>query len=340
MRKLYFFISVLLSGVAAQAQLTQANHAISAGDTFTLNQCDSTGINPGGSGAGVTWNFANIPTRNITLTYTASATTNTSFPSASVTVSSGSSDNSHYNYNASAGFYHGGSIVVSPVVASLIYTSPAIVAAYPMSLNTTSTAATAGSISVTAPIPTSGTFVGTSTVTADGTGTLNLPGNNTFTNVTRVVTSQTLAFSALIGGTVTQMSYEYFQPGTKGPLVSIRTSTANVGFTSATQTVVTRIKTTPIVPVNTVSIAEANLTQESFVAFPNPAKSTFNVAGNYNGNATLLIYDATGRQVENTRLANGHAQIDVSGYSHGLYIYKVLGDNGRSLKTGKLTVSN
>lgn len=353
MKKLYFIISGLFSLTASNAQLTQANHATSAGDNFQMWQCDS--VAPGSAGTGMNWNFSTLPTRtNITLSYSAGASSNTMFPSASVTLASSSTDLSYLSANSSSLSYYGGNISVgaglTAVVASLNYTAAAVRAFYPMSLNTTTSAAIGGSITITAPIATSGTFTGMSTTLADGSGTLVLPGTTgTFTNVIRVVNSQTINFTTSFAlaptGTIVQRSYEFYMSGIKNPILSIATSTATLPLGAASQTLVLRdknavgIATASTTPINTTSIVQNEQAGLIVTVFPNPATNVVNFSTAYQLPATLMVYDITGKLVETVSLAGGKAKIDVSGYNKGLYIYSMLAEDGKKLKTGKLTVS-
>lgn len=342
MKKILLIVATLASGLTMNAQLTQANNAISASDTYTLYQCDSLNINPGAAGAGAIWNFSAIATRSsIVNNYSASVSTNTTaYPTASIAVGSSANDINYLSSNAGAQFYHGGPIVVSPVAASLFYTMPAIIAAYPMSLNTSSSAAIAGSINVTTPTAASGTFVGNSTTLADGTGTLNLPGGLTYSNVTRVVNSQTITFNILLTVTITQKSFEYYEPNIKGALFSIKTATFYTSFGApTTQTFVTRFKgAAPTQTVNT-SVSSNFTSNTTLSVYPNPSSSTVNFYTTNSEAQTVLVYDITGKQVEKLNLTAGRVKLDVSSYNKGLYLYTLVSDNGKILKSGKLTVS-
>jgi hypothetical protein len=57
MKKLYFSLLSIVLGLGMKAQLTQGNHAPANNDMYSTWQCDSTGIAPGASGAGVVWNL-------------------------------------------------------------------------------------------------------------------------------------------------------------------------------------------------------------------------------------------------------------------------------------------
>lgn len=332
MKKIYLSIITTLAAFSASAQLTDANHSPAAGEMFSTYQCDSM-ITPGASGAGALWNYATIVTHSsIVNNYTAAVNSNASYPQPGVAVASALSNMSYYKGSAASLNYWGGNIVIGSVAATLIYTSPAVVAAYPMSLNTTSSSVTSGSISIPAAAQT-GTFTGISNTIADGTGTLVLP-TGTFTNVYRVVTTQTINFTTSISGTVTQKNYDYYSVGTKEALFTISNATIGTQFTSpSTQTIVTRSK--PLVT----SVNENKAVTFELGVYPNPSSTTVNFVTENAEAKQVLVYDITGKLVEKQNLIEGKLKLDVSNYNTGLYMYSVIGNANQTLKSGKITVS-
>ena len=205
MKKSLLSLSILLS-LAASAQLTQANHAAKVGNSFGTYQCDS--VAAGASGAGATWNYSTLNIHTAawaTKNYVSAASANASYPSAQVAVGSAVNNTFYYSSTSSDLKYYGGNLNANGVSGSLNYSSPAIFATYPMSMGTSTTSATAGTVFVTSPIPTSFAFTGNCSVLADGTGTLVLPAK-TFTNVMRVVTSQTVTATV----NVNSINYDYY----------------------------------------------------------------------------------------------------------------------------------
>ena len=334
MKKIYLSIITTLAAFSVSAQLTDANHSPVAGDMFSAYQCDSTSISAGASGAGATWNYAAIATRSsIVNNYTAAVNSNASYPQPGVAVASALSNMSYYKSSAASLNYWGGNIQVGVIAATLIYTSPAVIAAYPMSLNTTSTSATNGSISIPA-IAQSGTFTGNSSTIADGSGTLVLP-SGTYTNVLRVVTSQTINFTVQLGaGSVNQKNYEYFKVGVKEALFSINTSTIVSPAGTSTQTLVTRTK--PLIT----SLNENKAVAFELGVYPNPSSTTVNFVTENAEAKQVVVYDITGKLVEKQNLTEGKLKLDVSNYNTGLYMYSVIGNANQTLKSGKITVSH
>lgn len=243
MNKIYIsFLSICVS-LAMNAQLTQANHAPVPSYTYAMYHCDSVNTDAGFSGANVLWDYSAIETfTDLVTDFSAAAANNTVFPNAQVLLSSSQGMNYYYSSTATDLTLHGGNIAFSGAGANLQYTSVAVVAAYPMGLNTSTSSVTGGNISVTVaqiPVPLAGTFTGNSHVIADGSGTLILPGANaTFTNALRVVTSQTL--NATLAGqipilgtiaataTITITNYDFYSIGTHHALFSMQVVDVNV----------------------------------------------------------------------------------------------------------------
>ncbi len=334
MKKIYFSFIAFLAGMSLNAQLTNANHSPAAGDMFSTWQCDSTAINPGASGSGVLWNFSTILTHSSVINnYTATANTNTSYPIPGVQLGSVTNNLSYYKSSASDLKYWGGNILVSGLAANLIYSAPAIVAAYPMSLNTSSTSATSGSISIPA-LSQTGPFTGNSNTIADGQGTLVIP-NGTYTSVYRVVTTQTLNFTVQLGsGSVTQKNYDYYNLGTKEALFSISTATVVAPLAGTqTQTVVSRKK-----PAVTTALTTNNGKVVDLQVFPNPSTANVNFVTESIEAKFVMVYDVTGNLIASQDFNEGKLKLDVSNFSTGLYMYSIIGSENKSLKSGKISV--
>lgn len=344
MKKIYFSILSLFAFVAGNAQLTQANHAPANGESYQMYRCDSVNTTPGASGAAASWNYATITTfSSLVRSYTAVTTNTASYPSANINLASASNDLSYLASTTNSLGYYGGNISVGTIAGSLSYTTPAIYASYPMSLNTTTSTVTGGSIAITSPFPTTGTFTGTSTSMVDASGTISLPGGITYTDVVRVVTSQTLDITtAFASAVVNQRNYDWYAVGVKAPVFSIMTSTATVAGSPTSQTVVARNKNLTIAPptnTSTVGIFENAGTDIQFNAFPNPSNTFVNFITNHPDAATVSVFDITGKLVEKQNLNDGKSKMDVSSFNKGLYLYSVNSKEGKTLKSGKITVS-
>ncbi|MCD6019843.1 MAG: RNA-binding protein [Bacteroidetes bacterium] len=334
MKKILLSLFSIVSVAASAQTLTYANHAPAWGNApYQTSQCDSVGVVPGASGAGAVWSFT--PTNlHSSKTYTTSNTlpTNTLYPASNVSVYSSTSDVAYHNTNASSFKYYGGNLVINSYALSVVYSAPAIYAVYPMSLSTSTTAATSGTINLTSPFPVSQAFTGNCSVMADATGTLVLPAK-TFTDVIRVATTQTITASA---ATVYQSNYDYYSVGSsKAPIFSIQTSTINVvAQPSSTQTVVYVQPNYSVVGVNEVPATAINLS-----VFPNPTSNFINFSTVSLEAVKVTALDMTGKVIANETIENGKSTINTASFSAGVYMYHVTDKNNRILTSGKFTVS-
>jgi hypothetical protein len=340
MKKFYLFFASTAFTLTLNAQLTQSNHALVAGDNYQMYQCDSL-ISPGASGAGAVWNFSTIATHSsIINSYTTSSNTNAVFAPASVAVAASASNTSYYGSNSSSLMYYGGNISAGSVSGQITYTVPAVVAAYPMSLNTSTSSTPSGTVSITQPFPTSGTFGGNCNATADGTGTLILPGaNQTFTDVTRIMTTQTINISAFTTATVIQVNYEYYSPTVKGPLFTISTATALTGAGTQTQAYAYRNKNAATAVTTTNSIASNSANLQDLLVYPNPSSGIINFAADSKDANHAIIFDVTGKVVDELTFENGKATLNVSKYQKGIYLYRIINSYDKTYKTGRITVT-
>jgi hypothetical protein len=335
MKKIILSLAVIINA-AAQAQTLMESSSVPApwNPAYTIYQCDSTGITPGASGAGQTWNFTSLTTHtNIAKTYISSFNSNPSYPNAYTHVSASTSDDSYYTSSSNILKYYGGDLLINSFAVNLVYTSPAIMGQYPMSIGTSTTATVAGSLTAAGM---SGTFTGSSSLNADATGTLVLTGR-TYTDILRVVTSQTLNATLSIGpGTVSQLTYNYYSAaGSLVPVLSIATSTlqSTLGGTSS-QTLVTIYKDYVAVGINETQQANAE-----FNVFPNPASSFVNFNTTNSEASKVIAYDLTGKMVISELVEFSKAKMNVHALPNGMYLYTVVGKNNQVLTTGKFNVS-
>jgi hypothetical protein len=351
MKKLYFIALSFFAGLVGNAQvLTQANHAPAAADTYTMYQIDSTGVSPGASGNSAVWNFTATPSRTtIAITNSCSASTNTMYPAGAIARTSGTAAANYYTSTSSALNFWGGHVTVSVVNADYVFSTPAIHASYPMIYNTSANSTFTGAI-------TSGTnngtiSNGTSTVTADGQGTLNLP-MRSITNVLRVNTYTgfdfTLPLNAFITavGNIKLQTWDYYSnladfPSSKlNPMYTIQASTITVTSPTnivQTSTIVTLNKDYQFVGINEQSkeVAELNL-------FPNPATGNFNLifVNETASDVNVEITNAIGQTVkkENKPSEKGvvNHSFDITDLKAGVYFVKVNVGNKSSVR--KLTI--
>lgn len=85
---------------------------------------------------------------------------------------------------------------------------------------------------------------------------------------------------------------------------------------------------------------EENQLAQSLKVYPNPAKDVLNISIDTKETVMMNIFDITGKLVETVNVENGNAQVDVRNYNNGVYLYQLNNTEGKSIKTGKFTVTN
>lgn len=334
MKKILLSLSVF-AALGANAQLTQANHTPSFWDpAYTVNQCDTiaSGV-PGATGAGAMWSYTPTVHLSIQKTYSTSLSSNGAFAPADGVVSAGPNDASYYRTdNPNALPYYGGNISVNGVSAIVKYSSPAIVASYPMALNTSTSSTTAGTVTVTNPFPITTAFTGNCNVLADATGTLVLPGR-TFNDIIRLTTNQNIVASGT--ATINLLTYDYYsQANAKAPILSVQSSTIASFSGTSTQTITTLQR-----DFITVGVKEAKVAASGISVFPNPASSVINFSTDNAEAYKVTVYDITGKAVLTELFEDNRSKLNVSAMNNGMYLYTVTGKNNQVLNTGKFNVN-
>lgn len=91
--------------------------------------------------------------------------------------------------------------------------------------------------------------------------------------------------------------------------------------------------------VNELSVPESVYNSKAVSVFPNPATDNINVlVKDIKGAVTFTMFDATGRQVSSAQLTGTQNNVNVSGLTSGLYMFRATNSKGELVKTGKLTI--
>jgi hypothetical protein len=335
MKKILLSLSVF-TALGANAQLTQANHTPSFWDPiYTVNQCDTipSGV-PGATGAGALWSYTPTVHASIAKTYSCTMINDPNFAGSDGRVASSGSDASYYNTISTTDLkYYGGNISVNGVNAVIKYSSPAVMASYPMALNGTVSSVTSGTVNVTTPFPVTTNFTGNCNVLADATGTLVLPGRS-FNDIIRLTTMQNIVANGT--ATITLLTYDYYSPGTsKAAILSVQTSTLSspLGGTSS-QTMTTLQKDYVTVGVKEMKEAKAEVS-----VFPNPASSVVNFNTNSVEAYKVTVYDITGKAVATDLFEDNKSRLNISSLNSGMYLYTITGKSNQVLNSGKFNVN-
>lgn len=178
----------------------------------------------------------------------------------------------------------------------------------------------------------SGLCKGTTTNTADATGTL-LIANKTYTNVLRIKSVQNInlyqssdTLFLLPIGTVTNTSYTYYDNVHKFPILNSTSGNISVPLLSLNQT------TTEAQALNEVYLSAKDIVvKDNFEFYPNPATDV--VYFKNAENAQLTIYNAEGKVFKQVRTIN--ETIQISDLPTGIY-FITSEKNGVFTKTKKL----
>lgn len=304
----------------AQPTITAAGCSPVIGSTST--SISNAGFPQGAAGANQTWNFANIGnTGSATSQFVSVSSTpnGVQFSNCNLAASSGGAY-SYYSSSATALTLNG---IASPSAGPLItYSNGEDFLRFPFTFGNSYTDTWAATF-------TSGVDffrTGSTTVTADGYGTLITP-QGTFTNALRIHFVQTYHdSSSFSNGDYTNDEYFWYKEGIKEALAS--TYTFSSTFSGQTNT-----STGGSYAGGTVGM-EANTVAASFILAPNPAQEKINVTINDKnlGQIKTKIINQLGQEVspvENVNnIAGNNMQFDVAHLKNGIYTLQlILEDN-------------
>lgn len=320
------------ASVMAQPTLTVSGVSPQIGETTIAHS--GSYVNPGSGGANQTWDFTALAGSQGVLAEAVapSSTANGSlFPTATVAQTFDTSSTIYFNITASAmqnvGAY---------TSAAVQYSDPEDFLRFPFTFGDsyTDTWVAAYTSSVTFDRR------GTTTVTADGYGTLITPAG-TFNNVLRVHFVQVYRDSADLFGTpyivnFNNDQYMYYQDGVHTQLANSSTLTSNGGlnYTGSTYYQAGAVSNSPRQDL----LSSVNL-------FPNPTANNLTVAFSLPKNQELNVqlFNSVGQKVFESPKANfsmglNQFPIDVSGLSEGIYFAKILA-NGEAVATKRFIVA-
>jgi hypothetical protein len=352
MKKIYasFILFFGTLGIAnAQVILAQSNHAPVAGDSIQMWQIDSTNVMPGAAGTGAVWNFTATPTRTTILIDNAFTTSSSTLYPSATTVRNNNGSKAYYSSSGTEYDFWGGNFSALSQNIDYYFATPAIQAKYPLAYNTNSATSTfTGNLKFGS---STGTLTsGTSTVIADGEGTLNLPARS-FANALRVYNYVGFNYAVPFGfttatGYVKQETWDYYSNLTEWPFAKsfplFSIVTATVAVTSPTSVV----QTSTLVMLNRdyklVGISETINESQGLSVYPNPADLNLNIELNNKGSDMISfeIMNSLGQVIrkENlgTQKGNVKYNVNVQDIPAGIYFVKVASGENVSIK--KITI--
>jgi hypothetical protein len=75
------------------------------------------------------------------------------------------------------------------------------------------------------------------------------------------------------------------------------------------------------------------ITKETLI-YPNPGNDLINVKTLQN-NLTIELYDNNGQQTISQKITNQNITLDTRNLNSGVYFYRILSDNNKTIETGK-----
>jgi len=316
-------IVFFLASFAAFSQNFNQGNEPAIGNQITLHLCDSNAnILANTTGNNVTWNFSQIAgiygvTKTVQLNDATMNPNIASFTGATKVYDIGGTlltfFSSTANTRTSQGFiFNEPSLGV--VTASWNSNSETLMN-YPFALGNTSTDNFAGTVNTTATgtIPATGDCM----TGVDGSGTLMLPGNHTYTNVLRYHLMDS-AIASVFGSSANFIRdvYEYYD-FTVGNLPIFLTMTITVNsplFANSVTLILSKDQPTSFVGLNENSV-------NAFTVYPNPAENTLQVSGL----ATDVPYAISNGQGQIVNSGMYAESIDVTNLASGLYFLNIDG---------------
>lgn len=206
---------------------------------------------------------------------------------------------------------------------SVTFINTGVVAKFPISYGSTSSDPLSGNFTG---FSFTGTCNGNVTTTADGLGTLNLPGGITLTNVLRVksVQSINLVVGFLPLATAKQTIYNFYHSSQKFPVLSVNYT--SIALTAQSPTVTGFVNGSKNYFTVPVGLNEAALSGSEVQIYPNPASRVISVfAANEAGVVNVRIVDMTGREQLTTTIEK---EVNITNLSPGMYVMELTTRNG------------
>jgi hypothetical protein len=319
-KKLLFLMSgcltLMYSALFAQPILTATGTNPVIGESFTMNV--SPYVNPGNSGTNQTWDLSSMSgTGGLTTVVTPASTTNgASFPASNIAWSNSSNPYISYFKTSSTALQNYGTF--SSTIMS--YSNPEDMLHFPFSYTNTFSDTWATQF-----VSGGYTFYrkGTTTVTADGYGTLITP-STSYTNVMRVHFVQVYQDSSFTGTpyiiTYNNNEYMWYKEGAHVQIATVYTLTSSAGgpYTGATYV--------------SGDVGINNLTDiiSAFNLFPNPTSDFINIETQQKSEIEIL--NIAGQLIKSITANENTTSMDISDFAKGMYFVKVKTEKGIAVK--------
>lgn len=319
----------------AQPVLTATGINPIIGTTFSYTSTSF--FNQGAAGASQTWNFGSITgtAGNPSVCVAPSSTPQgANFPNANISFNSGGSGTYAYQKTSSSAYQNYGNVTSTGVI--MPFSNPEDLLRFPFTFNNTYTDPWAVSF-------VNGGYTwyrtGTTTVTADGYGTLIIP-SGTINNVTRIHFVQVYQDSVDLGGfpyiiTYNNDEYMWYADGTHTAIAASYTLTTSGSSSSSGGFYLT----------NTVGVNDINKFISAYDIYPNPASDQIKLdfTLSQNKNVEVRLFNSLGEKLDVFERKNGiqglnTIQMDISTLPKGIYFAQILLE-GNIAQTKRFVVS-
>jgi len=331
MKKLFtLLICVLFIQQIAYNQITVTDLDPQVGDYFSIEGYESS-LDPGLSGANVTWDFSGLGAGDNGIDYEVVLTDGLAgeenFPLSTKAWTATLDDVDDFIFYMGAEnnalVEYGSYFVAEETVVEINYSDPQIRYNSPLDYGDTGSDNIAGSLIIGTMILS--TFTGDIVYDVDGYGTLIMP-NGTYDNALRVHTIQEEIHELGVGGgiiqTTTVTGYSYFVEDFPIPVLIIEDSESYVlgeltdEFSSMTR----------LISYNSVLLGVDNISVDNnLMIYPNPSSEFITLTFNNTGLANLRIINIDGKVAKSLSLAS-KTKVDISDLTPGYYIAELLVD--------------
>ena len=340
MKRIVLVASIAISFAGTAQTLTQANEP-SIGMSQSMFLCDSfANTYSATTGAGVTWDYSTLAKYpNVIRTVTIEDATTTpnaaSFPTSTKTIKVENSLTTYFNSTATERVSQG-FVFQEPSFGELVAVfanDEEKLVNYPFANGDYLTDTYDGTLYFTFNgIPQSPAAGGDCYAWIDGLGTLMLPDGNIALNVIRYKMIDTSTTNIQLFGDleIVRTQYEFYDLASSTlPVLTLSRlliQQPGGGLPLADNSIVL----SAVMPTATVGIHSNGLV--AFEAYPNPTTGNLSLKGEFDADATVSVYDQSGRLLHTQDAING-SSIDLSNYHTGMYLLKVSSNGATTTKT-------
>jgi hypothetical protein len=342
--KKHLLFTALLFSAAAQAQQLDASNEPTVGTTQTMYLLDTlTDAYPNVTGSGVTWDYSNIvgmnmETRTIEILDAVATPFASSFPTSTKVMSIQGSISNYYNTSTNERVSQG-FVYEEPAFGTILATFETdneTSVQYPFANGDNFTDNFAGTIAFDFNgLPQNPPSTGVAHAAIDGQGTLLLPNSTSLSNVIRYVMVDTVFTQVNFIGPMdiefVRTQYEYYDVANNTLPVFIHTvvaiSLAGGGMPLMSQTNVV----SSVAPDYNLGINDAKSAE--FSVYPNPSEGLIKLKGNFAADATVTIFDQTGRIVYTIETVSNGTTIDLTELNKGIYMLGMTNNGVESTQT-------